>query len=127
MNNKEFINYMVSTFPEIEDDVLDEDNDGLITLQLGYFMRYVQNALDKNDEKIIKKCFDFVEECAGHVEFKVENALYLSVLNKLDFKQNHRAMSFLSEKLVLAKSELAAYELSGQTNKKVNEFLTGLD
>ncbi len=126
MNNQEFINTLVTVFPEIKDDVLDEDNDGLINLQIGYFRRLAQKAIDDNNVFNIKKCFQFVDDNIEDVEYKVENALYLSFLNKLDFAGNLKAEKLLPKKLLNAKRDLDNYENSKETNVKMNKFLDNL-
>jgi len=126
MNNKEFISTLIKVFPEIEDDVLDEDNNGLITLQISFFRKFTQNAVDNNDLLSIKKCFQFVDDMIGNVEDRVESALYLSFLNKLSFVRNPGAEKLLSNKLLGARSEINDYENSKSNNVKLNEFLDDL-
>jgi len=126
MNNEEFINTLVDVFPEIKDDVLDEDNDGLISLQIGYFKKFVQNAIDGDDLITVKKCFQFINDNIEKVEYNVENSIYLSFLNKLSFDKNPKAEKLLSKKLRSAKSDLDNYDASKKTNAKLNKFLDNL-
>jgi len=126
MNNKEFINALIKVFPEIKDDVLDEDNDGLITLQISFFRKFAQNAVDNDDLLTIRKCFQFVDDMIGNVDDRIENALYLSFLNKLSFVGNPGAEKLLSNKLLGARSEINDYENSKSNNVKLNDFLDDL-
>ncbi|KQM75258.1 hypothetical protein ASE74_20785 [Pedobacter sp. Leaf216] len=126
MNNKEFIKILINAFPEIKEDVLDEDNDGLITLQIGYFKRFAQKAIDENNSGKIKKCFKFIDDTIGKVDSRLENAIYLSFLRKLDFDKNPNAKKILSKKMLLAKNDLDRYDTSSGTNDKLNKFLNDL-
>ncbi|MFC1226683.1 hypothetical protein ACFE6N_22960 [Pedobacter sp. BG31] len=126
MNNEEFMNMLVGMFPKIKDDVLDEDVNGLVGLQIGYFKRFVQNAIDENDLIEIKKCFQFINDNIEKVDYKVKNAIYLSLLNKLSFDKNPNAEKFLPKKLLSAKGDLDDYEASKITNIKLNNFLDNL-
>ena len=126
MNSEEFINVLVSIFPKIKNDVLDEDVNGLVGLQIGYFKRFVQNAIDENDLNEVKKCFQFINDNIEKVDYKVKNAIYLSLLNKLSFDKNPNAEKFVPKKLLSAKSDLDNYEASKNTNIKLNNFLDNL-
>ncbi|MBB6273363.1 hypothetical protein HDF26_003823 [Pedobacter cryoconitis] len=126
MNNEEFITTLVSVFPEIKEDILDEDIDGLITLQIGCFRKFTQEAIDGNDLPVIKKCFQFINDNIGEVEYRVENAIYLSFLNKLNFDKNPNAKRLLSKKLLSAKDDLDKYDASKEINVKLNKFLDNL-
>lgn len=130
MDRKEFIATMLETFPEIKDEVLDEDNNGIITLQIGCFKRFTQRAIDENNLEIVQKCFQFIddtiEKAGGKSKSKVENAIYLSFLAKLNFDNNPNAKKYLSKKLLLAKNDLDQYEQSGSKNNKLNKFLNQL-
>lgn len=126
MNNEEFINRLVSVFPDIKDDVLDEDIDGLITLQMGCFRKFTQDAIDGNNLIIIKNCFQFIDDHIGAVEFRVENAIYLSFLNKINFDKNPGTKKLLSKKILTAKDDLDNYDASKETNVKLNKFLDNL-
>lgn len=126
MNSEEFINILVSMFPKIKDDVLDEDVNGLVGLQIGYFKRFVQNAIDENDLNEVKKCFQFINDNIEKVDYKVKNAIYLSLLKKLSFDKNPNAEKFIPQKLLSAKSDLDDYETSKNTNIKLYNFLNNL-
>lgn len=54
-------------------------------------MRFTQQAIDNNDLETVKRCFEFVEENLDKVIFRIENALVISYLGKLDFDKNPRA------------------------------------
>lgn len=123
MTSKEFIKIMVNVFPEIKEGVLDEDNEGLITLQIGDFRRFAQKSIDENNPDRIKECFQFIDDAIEHVDSRVENAIYLSFLAKLDFAKNPRAKKLLSKKMLMAKNDLDKYDTSSEINDNLNKFL----
>jgi hypothetical protein len=125
-DNDTFINDLVNTFPEIREEVLDEDYSGLITLQIGCFRRYTQNAIDANDLDTVKKCFRFVESNIGAVENKIENALYISYLSHLNILNNSKIKSLLPPNLKSAFIAINDYNESASKNDKLNSFLKNL-
>lgn len=122
-NERTFINELVSVFPSIRAEVLDEDYSGLISLQIGCFKRFTQKAIDSNDLGTVKQCFDFVEANIGNVEHKIENALYISYLGKLNIPKNSRVEKLLPKRLRNALIDLNAYNTSNSTDDRVNKFL----
>jgi len=118
-----FIEDLVNHFPEIKDEVLDDDWTGLITLQIGCFMRFTQKAIDTNDITTIKNCFWFVDDNLDAVEFNVENSLTISWLGKLDFAKNKVAFDLLSTKLKNLYTQLRQWNTDIPKNQKLNTFL----
>lgn len=123
----EFIDDLIKHFPELKEEVLDEDYKNLISLQVGVLKRYTQQAINDRDTELIKKCFDFVADNVNRVEFKVENSLYLTFLNKLDFSKNLSAKKLLSNDLKRAHKELQEYDRGAEKNEKLQAFLKTLD
>jgi len=107
----EFIEALVTKFPEIKDEVLDEDYDNLVSLQVGCFRRYTQKAIDANDRPTTLKCFQFADNCIDTVEFEVENSLAISWASKLKFDNHDDLHALLPGKLKLIRQGLLeAYE-----------------
>ena len=125
MNNKEFIDKLTNTFPEIKEEVMDEDFEGLITLQIGCFMRYTQKAIDTNNEISINNSFQFVLDNLESVNDRIENALYISFLNKLSFTKNISAKSLLPPKLLAAKNKMDEYDKAPHS-EEVKKFLDSI-
>lgn len=121
-----FIEELVLTFPEIRDEVFDEDYLGLISLQIGCFRRFTQNAININDLETVQKCFDFVDNNLDIVEFDVENSLVISFLGKLNFDKNIGASKLLSSKLTEMIEVLKSYYSSFSKDKKLLNFLKDL-
>jgi hypothetical protein len=125
-NHECFINELVSAFPEIKDEVLDEDYLGLISLQIGCFKRFTQKAIDIDDLVTVKKCFEFVNRKFETVEFEIENALLISYLGKLNITKNSEVEKLLSTKLKGAIERLTFYYESNPKNEKRDKFLNDL-
>ncbi|WP_316835425.1 hypothetical protein [Pedobacter nutrimenti] len=104
-----FIKDLVDRFPEIREEVLDEDYIGIFTLQIGCFKRFTQKAIDLGDLETIKRCFNFVEENISGVEFKIENALFISYVGKLDFKGSSQIENLIPQTLKKVLGELKFY------------------
>lgn len=129
MNNlkdyQTFIDELINKFPEIENEILDDDYAGIISLQIGCFMRFTQNAIETNNYKIVKKCFNFVDSNIGVVEHKIENSLIISYIDKLDVK-NANIEKLLTQKLRKILIELNNYNTSSSKNIKLQNFLDSL-
>ncbi|HEY2580318.1 MAG TPA: hypothetical protein VGI43_00840 [Mucilaginibacter sp.] len=126
-NVKVFIEELVNTFPEIRDEVFEEDYQGVLTWQIGCFERFTQKAVNNNDLATVKRCLDFVELNMNAVQFKIENSLVISYLGKLNFKENQNVEKSLPVSLKDIISELNNYYLSLSKDEKLNRFLKDLD
>lgn len=125
-NNTSFISDLINNFPEIKEEVLDEDWLNLISLQIGCFRRFTQKAIDNNSIALITKCFQFVDDNIDIVEFNVEKSLVISWLGKLNFENNKNAYQLLSSKLKELYVKLQKYYAESSSNEKLNKFLSGL-
>jgi hypothetical protein len=122
-----FINELVNTFPEIRDEVFDEDYEGLTSLQIGCFRRYAQRAIDGNDLDIFERCISFVETNINSVQFEIENSLVISFLGKLDFTKNENAIKLVPDSLKNIIEALANYYSNFSKDEKLMKFLRELD
>ena len=121
-----FLKELIEAFPEIRDEIMDEDYLGLITLQIGCFKRFTQIAIDKNELDVIKKCFLFVDENIEIVEYAVKNALYISYLGHLNIPKKSKANKLLTINLKNILAELDKYNKSVSKNEKLNKFINDL-
>jgi len=117
-SNESFIMDLTTVFPDIREEVLDEDYLGLVSLQIGCFRRFTQRAIDRNDLITVKKCFDFADENMDIVEFAVENSLVISYLGKLNILENSTVEKMLSTKFKDLRAALASYYESSPKYKK---------
>lgn len=85
LTTDEFLRVLVDYFPETKDEVLDPDYVGLIHLQVGGFANYANECIERKRFDELKKIFDFFEATVNKVHTTVENALYVSFLEHVDF------------------------------------------
>lgn len=121
-NEDAFIKELMKNFPEIATEILDEDYKGLFTLQIGCFKRFTQNAIDKNDFVVLKRCFEFVTVNFSRVEHKIENALLISYLNKLNFQGHSEAEKLLPGVFKKMLDEINLYYISSSHHSKLDKF-----
>jgi|GEM_PF-1662484 len=94
-----FLNDLVTAFPEVKDEVLDDGYEDLIALQVGCLTKFTQAAINTEDWKTVDRCIKFVNENFENVEFSVENSLAISYLGQLNFPQRTLAEKLLPKKL----------------------------
>jgi hypothetical protein len=86
INQEEFLEILVNQFPEIKEEVLDEDYKDLNHLQIGVLARYTNNCIDKKRFDEVQRIFDFFEKVIEKVDPETENAMYVSFLEHIEFK-----------------------------------------
>ena len=126
ISEKGFIDMLVKRFPEIKEEVLDEDYEGLLTLQVGCFKRFTQEAINNNDFQRVSASFEFVNELIDQVTAKVENALYISYLGHLTISKGSKVEKMLPGKLKEAYGDIHKHNSSKSQNSKLNKFLKDL-
>jgi hypothetical protein len=80
----EFFQLLVKHFPEIAEDVFDEDYNGLVHLQIGCMARYASELIRHGKFDFLKQLFDFFQTTVEKVDSSTENALYVSFLEHVD-------------------------------------------
>ncbi|WP_312186553.1 hypothetical protein [Sphingobacterium sp.] len=83
-----FIKELIDLFLSLEEELLDEDFRASITFQMGSFKRFMQEAIAKNDGDMFDAMVNFITKNLHLVDKRVQNAIYLSFLGKLDFSEN---------------------------------------
>ena len=83
-----FIKELIDLFPSLKEELLDEDYRASITFQMGSFKRFMQEAIAKNDGDKFDVMVDFLTKNLPLVDKRVQNAIYLGFLGKLDFSEN---------------------------------------
>lgn len=126
INHVDFIKMLVSNFPEIEEEVLDEDYEGLISLQIEPFRKLTQNAIEKGDNVTIEKCLMFINSVINRSEHKVENSLYISFLQKLDFSACPTAKKILLPEVQNNLKAINHYQQIAHEDTKLKGFLDSL-
>ncbi len=102
----EFIEVLVTKFPDIKEEVLNEDYHDLISLQVGCFTRFTQKAINAGDRNTALKCFHFADNCIDTVEYGVENSLAISWAAKLKFDNHDDLYTLFPAKIKLIREGL---------------------
>jgi hypothetical protein len=112
------IKLIESRFPNLADDLHDEIIDGLLHLQMAVFSRLAQDAIDSEDvtswEKITKVFMCIWQDCTPDVE----NALNVSFLEHLNFKDGKRKRAWAYDKMSLTMRK--AFDEMESYNKKLH-------
>jgi hypothetical protein len=120
---EDFINQLIALIPSIANDVLDEDYDGLFSLQIGVLTRYTQKIIDNNNLQTLSIIYKFIDEMIELGNHKVQNTVYTAYLEHLDFSANQLAYNQLPAKLKKAFLELKNYQESAMFDKELQMFL----
>jgi hypothetical protein len=83
LNKDKFVELALADFPQLRDEFAEQD--GLFHLQMAAFSRFAQAAIDRNDLDILIKCYGLLAEVMKSATSDVENAIYVSFLENLDF------------------------------------------
>ena len=84
LSREAFLQSLADSFPEIAEEVLDEDYDGLIHLQISPMARYANQLILAARFDALKKLFDFFHHVVAKVDSVTENALYVSFLEHVN-------------------------------------------
>lgn len=117
-----FIKELIDLFPSLKEELLDEDYRASITFQMGSFKRFMQEAIAKNDGDKFGAMVNFLTKNLPLVDKRVQNAIYLSFLGKLDFSENPHLKKRLEQHLGEAYTAIDNYNNS-PVNDEVKNFL----
>lgn len=110
MKNKDlFIDDLIKVFPELKEEMLDEDYSFSITLQMGNLKRYIQKAINDNNSDIFDSMVVFIVENLPLVDEKIQNSIFISFLGKLDFSGTPKFKQKLVGTLGRARADLERY------------------
>ena len=85
ITRQEFLETLIQQFPNVKDEVLDEDYKDLIHLQVAVLARYANDQIKSKRLDEAKRIFNFFEKVIDKVDSKTENALYVSFLEHVEF------------------------------------------
>ena len=85
ISQDEFLETLAKQFPEVKNDIQDEDDNGLIHLQIATFARYTNECINNKRFDVVRKIFDFFEKTIEKIDPKTENAMYVSFLEHIEF------------------------------------------
>ena len=121
MNKKDFLNKLIQCFPDMKEEILDDDYNGLFSLQVGVFRDITQKAIDTHDLENVEKYTQFILDNFDDFDDDVNNSIVLSYIQKLNFK-DYKTPSFFMN----FQKELKEYEQSSYTDEKLIDFLKSI-
>ena len=121
MNKKDFLNKLIQCFPDMKEEILDDDYNGLFSLQVGVFRDITQKAIDTHDLENVEKYTQFILDNFDNFDDDVNNSIILSYIQKLNFK-DYKTPSFFMN----FQKELKEYEQSSYTDEKLIDFLKSI-
>lgn len=86
INETEFLELVLVEFPSLSEDFAEDE--GLFHLQMAAFSGLAQTAIEHNDSATLKRCYSFLEEVVKSATFELENAIYVSFLENLNFESS---------------------------------------
>ena len=121
MNKKDFLNKLIQCFPDMKEEILDDDYNELFSLQVGVFRDITQKAIDTHDLENVEKYTQFILDNFDNFDDDVNNSIILSYIQKLNFK-DYKTPSFFMN----FQKELKEYEQSSYTDEKLIDFLKSI-
>jgi len=115
-----FVKELIELFPNLEEEFLDEDYRASITFQMVCLKRFMQGVIAKNDGDKFDAMVDFLTKNLPLVDKRVQNAIYLSFLGKLDFSENPDLIKRLGQLLGKAYTAIENYNNSPARDKVKN-------
>lgn len=115
-----FINELIDLFPSLEEELSDEDYRASIIFQMGCFKRFIQEVIAKNDGDKFDAMVGFLTKNLPLVDKRIQNAIYLSFLGKLNFSENPNFKKRLGQDLGKAYTDIEKYNNSAASDKAEN-------
>jgi hypothetical protein len=100
---------VLAEFPALRDEF--EGDDELPYLQVGAFALFTQRAKGQGDWDTYRRCVNIIGRLLANASPELENALYVSYLEHLDFRgpRGPKAWSLLTPELQAAWSRITRY------------------
>lgn len=124
-DKNEFIAALVSQFPAVKEEILDENYSFSINLQMGCLKRFVQGAIDNGEEETAQDVFSFIESMIGTVTQEVESAIHIAFLGHLDFSKRPAYKGLLKGALKSGLDAMERYHQEGSKGK-AKDFLDSI-
>ena len=81
-----FVQLVLAEFPQLHEEFAEAE--GLILLDMGTFSRFAQDAIDRSDLDTLKRCYGLLVGIMTTAPSEVENAIYFSFLEHLNFESS---------------------------------------
>jgi hypothetical protein len=110
MDETAFCKLVLREFPSLREDL--EEWQGLIHLQVSEFERFTQNAIEESSFEIVSKCFQIATAALLEGEKSLQNAIYVSYLEHLDFRgeAGRQAKQLMPSELKQARLDILDYD-----------------
>jgi hypothetical protein len=86
ISHEHFIEQLLTEFPELQTEVLNETRAGLLHLETACFARHTQAAIDNHNVEVLQRCFCFAMRIFQDADADVKNAMYVSYLEHLNLE-----------------------------------------
>lgn len=94
MTTVEFRSLLEHEFPQLRDE-LDDWEDDLPHLQMGEFLKFTQEAIEARSFDVVRKSFEIAATALREGDHALVNAIYVSLLEHLDFRSESGKEAFL--------------------------------
>jgi hypothetical protein len=84
LHRAQFLAELKAAFPEFRDELNSEH--GLLHLETAVFRRIAQQAIDEHNESVLRHCFAIAEKYYNYGQTKVRNAMAVSFVEGLNFR-----------------------------------------
>ena len=81
-----FVQLVLTEFPQLREEF--DEAEGLLHLEMATFSRFAQRAIERNDLDTLKGCYRLLAGIMKTAPPEVENAIYVSFLEHLDFERS---------------------------------------
>lgn len=89
ISHQQFVDELFAEFPTLQKFVRDAMGNGLLHVETGCFASYTQAAIDEGNKGELARCFAFATRVFQNANPDVKNALYVSYLEQLNFKDGN--------------------------------------
>ncbi len=97
MHRSEFLRELKKTFPELREDI--NAQEGLIHLEMNVFHKFAQDAIDENNLELLNQIFFLADKFYRNGNSKLKNAIDVSFVEGLKFKNRKAAWKIMPETL----------------------------
>src|SRR5690349_15646018 len=99
LGREQMVDALLTEFPSIKDDLLDDTWSNLLHPQMGSFARYAQDAIDRGDRQAVSRCFELADRFLREGTPELQNAVGVSFLEHLNFDDGKRRRAWARELL----------------------------
>ena len=86
LDKDKFVQLALTEFPHLSEEFA--EHEGLLHLRMAAISHYAQDAIDNNEIGVLQKCYRFLDEVMKSATPEVENAIYVSFLENLNFESS---------------------------------------